>query len=228
MALPTVKHRVTDVRGDYERWEALDGKFLGWFRPTWTTGPHEPTLWKLKMNRGEPVVLEFTFTLQQLPGWPVTFEMELRDGVLRTVRGRFEATDDSPDPDVLYRQLGGDALARQIEAELQQERLWTHLPPAWQEAIIGKRRRGRRRASDLELALLAAEYCAAWEAEKRSPMKELQRRRNESVDALRTRLDQAVERGFFEKRGHGKSGGFLTPEGRRVIENSKEADHGQH
>lgn len=179
------------------------------------------------MDRGKPVVLEFTFTLEHLPGWPVTFEMELREGVVRTVRGHFEAKDEAPDPAVMYRQLGGDALTRQIEAELQQERLWTVLPEPWQRAVLGKRKRGRRHVTDLELALLAREYCDAWEAEPKSPMKELARRRSESVDALRTRLDHAVERGFFEKRGHGRSGGFLTPDGRHVIDNSEEPANGK-
>jgi len=227
MVLPRIKHRVTVVDGDYERWETPAGEFLGWFRTGWTTGPHEPTLWKLRMSPGTATVLEFTFTLEHLPQWPITFEMELRGGVVRTVRGRFEAKDDDADPSVIYRQLGGDALADQIEKELQQGQLWKVLPEPWKRAVLGKRRRGRRRATDLELAYLAQEYCEAWEAAPRSPMKELARRRSESADALRTRLDQAVERLLFEKRGHGKSGGFLTPLGQQTIDQGREPVNGE-
>lgn len=87
-----------------------------------------------------------------------------------TVEPRFVV---DSDPTVFYRQLGGDALMQQTEAELQQTFMWRLLPPDWQKAVLAKRRTGRRRASDLELALLAEEYENAWEDVPKSPMEEL-------------------------------------------------------
>lgn len=226
MARSTKKHRVLERLGDYELREDPEHERPTWWRAEVSTGRYQPA-WRFRARRGKPFVLEATWTFDHLPGWPITIEHELRDGVITPVRVRSEA-EDGADPTILYRQLGGDALVQQTEAEMRQEFHWRLLPKEWQTAVLAKRKRGRKPATPLELALLAQEYEQAWEAEPRRPMAELARRRNESVDALRTRLDAARDGGLFEKRGPGKPGGFLTPKGRRLIEIAMEGtDHGK-
>lgn len=234
MARRTEKHRVAKRFGDYGRVVDADGNFVAWRRFEVTTGPYEPTAshleWRASVGPGKAkgqdpgvAVVSMTFTMEHLPDWPIRFELELgNDGVIRPMRWSSQATTTEPDPTVMYRQLGGEALERQIEAELRQEVVWWFLPDDWKKAVFVKRRTGRRRATDLELALLAEEYCRAWEDDQRRPMALLAERRSESVDALRSRLDEAVKRNLFEKRGQGRAGGFLTPKAQELMETAGE------
>jgi hypothetical protein len=214
--------------GDWVRRE--DG---AWWRDRVTTGPHRLDF-KGHYHRDGPgsavdQSVSFSFTPGAMPGWRATLTYRLDRGAIRLAGAAIEPAVPGafPDPTPLYHHLAGRSLEAQIHAELRQDVIQRSLPAAWREAVVAKRRTGRRPISDLELAELADAYVRACEEEPRRPTALLVERRHESYNTLQANLRRAVDRGLLVRNGHGKAGGHLTERARTILTEAKEQRHGE-
>jgi hypothetical protein len=204
---------VTERRGDWVRRVDEHGEFASWFRDQVTTGPYRPS-WKVHhAGIGEPWTASCTVEL--VPGWRFRFDYTLEDGTIQCMGGAFEG---DGDPSVLYRKLGGRELDQQIADEFCQDMVRLMLPPDWQDAVLRKRRSGRRPVTEFELAEVAEAYCRACEDEPGRPMPLLASREGLSISALQGLKRKAVNRGLLVLDGHGKAGGRLTTKALHVLE----------
>jgi hypothetical protein len=191
-----------------------------WYRDRCWTGPYEPS-WRFEARRGQPVRALLTIEFDEMPGWEVRFEYELRDRAIQCVRQHAERVSDDAGPSVLYRKFGGRELEQQVAAEFRQDIIRMAMPPEWRAAALETRRTGRQPVTDLELCELAEAYVNAWESDKRRPMVALRERDGRSMNTLQGLKKKAVERGFLILNGQGKPGGYLTPKAEQLLSDSR-------